>query len=111
MENEVIQFIGVSDLEPEEQSVVNRLSTEYYDKLKRQINNMTSLKVHVKVADKEGNRKRFDIHTHLIAPTRKFSSTKAQDWDLPRTLHKSFQDLENQIRHALHTDETRPKER
>jgi len=109
MEHEVIQFVGVADLQPEEQAIVNKLSTEYYEKLKRMVNNLASLKVHIKTLNDEGKKKLYDIHTQLQAPTVSFNSTKAQDWDLARTLHKSFQDLEHQINHKLHADETRPK--
>ncbi len=108
MEHEVIQFVGVKELEPSEQAIVNKLSSEYYDKLKRTINNIASLKVHVKVMSDEGKRKKYHMHTQLLAPTKTYTSTKATDWDLARVLHKSFQDLEHQLSHHLHTDRTRP---
>ncbi len=109
MEKEIIQFIGVNQLEPEEQQTVNDLATEYYGKLKRTIKNLSSLVVHVKTYAKEGKRKKFSIHTRLISSTHIFESTKTADWDLARTLHKSFKDLENEIKNRLHTDEQRPK--
>ncbi len=108
MEHEIIQFVGVKDLEPVDQAVVNKLSTEYYDKLKRMINNLASLKVHVKVSNEEGKKKKYHMHTQLIAPTKTFTSTKSEDWDLPRALHKTFQDLEHQVNHTFHADRTRP---
>ena len=109
MKTEVIQFVGVNKLEALEQDVVNKLTTEYYEKLKRSLNNLTSLIVHVKTYDVEGSKKKFSIHTRVTAPGQNFESTKAQDWDLARTLHKSFQDLENQIRHHMHSDDQKTK--
>ena len=45
---EVIQFIGTHDLNAAEKAVANKLSNEYYDKIKRSLNNITSLVVQVK---------------------------------------------------------------
>lgn len=109
MEKEMIQFVGVSKLEPEEQQTVNDLTTEYYGKLKRTVNNITSLVVHVKTYNKGGQRKKFSMHVRLIAPTQLFESTRTSDWDLARSLHKAFKDLESEIKHQLHTDDQKPK--
>ena len=105
VKTEMIQFIGVNKLEPEEQDAVMRLSTEYYGKIKRQLRNIMSLVVHVKEYGKDGARTKYALHTRVIAPTRIFESCKSHDWDLPRALHKSFADLLAEIKHALHTDE------
>ena len=105
VKNEIIQFIGVNKLEPEEQDTVMTLSEEYYSKIKRQIKNRMSLVVHVKTYQRDGGKAKYALHIRLIAPTRIFESCKAHDWDLPRALHKSFKDLMSEIRHSLHTDE------
>ncbi len=110
MVEEVIQFIGVRELEPEEQQVVSNLSTEYYQKLKRSVKNFTSLAVHVKTHNKGGAKKKFSVHIRLIAPTHIIESRKAAaDWDLARTLHKAFKNIENEVKDKLHTDDQRPK--
>lgn len=108
MDNEVIQFVGVSDLEPAEQAIVNKLASEYYEKFKRGVQNMASLKVHVKTYENEGKKKKYSINTMLVAPGTNYSSDKAADWDLARALHMSFNDIEKQIVHNLHNDTTRP---
>ena len=56
MIKEQIQFVGVSKLPPEEQQIVNDLATEYYEKIKRSVKNLTSLVVHIKEYSKTGNR-------------------------------------------------------
>lgn len=109
MVEEVIQFIGVRELEPEEQQVVSNLSTEYYGKLKRAVKNFTSLAVHVKTHNKGGEKKKFSVHIRLIAPTHIIESRKAADWDLARTMHKAFKNLENEVKDKLHTDDQKPK--
>jgi len=106
--NEVIQFVGVSDLKVDEQQTVQTLSEEYYDKIKRQLNNVTNMTVHVKCYDTTGARKKYSINVKVAAPTIIFSSDRADDWELPRALHEGFQSIQNQITHKLHTDTTRP---
>jgi len=103
---EVIQFIGVSELNEEEQEIVKRLSEEYYEKIRVSLHNLTSLAVHVKTQKddaEEGKekQKKFSIKVRAIAPTHVFESTHASDWDLARTLHKAFKNIEHEIEHKL----------
>lgn len=107
--HEVIQFVGVNELSPEEQTLVSSLSTDHYNKIKRELHNITSLVVHVKTYEKEGHRKKFSLHVRCIAPTRIFESCKSHDWDLARALHKAFEDIRREIGHALHNDTSRKK--
>lgn len=108
---EIIQFVGVHDLDTEEQLEVNKLATEYYEKLKRQIKNILGLKVHIKTYEKEGARKKYTIHLQTRSPTFSFESTKAADFELARALHKAFQDLQHQIQHQKHSDDQHTRTR
>lgn len=101
---EPIQIVGISELDSAEKNIVNDLANLYYGKIQRALHNLTSMVVHVKVYEKGGSKRKFSIHIRAIAPTRIFQSTKASDWDLARTLHKAFKDLENQIRHVFKDD-------
>ena len=107
LDMEQIQFIGVAKLPPEQQAVVQKLSTEYYGKIKRSVRNLTSMVVHIKEYKKEGTRHKYSIHVRVICPSQIFESTKASDWELERVLHKSFKDVEREIQHQLHTDDQR----
>jgi ribosome-associated translation inhibitor RaiA len=108
--HELIQFIGVSELAPEEQAVVSRLSTEHYEKLNRILkNNIENMTVHVKCYAKEGEKKKFSLHVRVKIPSHAvIESCKSHDFDLARALHKSFDDLRTQVEHRFHTG-TRPK--
>lgn len=106
---EPIQIAGIDELKPEEIPEVNKLVNEYHEKIQRELSNITSLQVHIKCYQKDGEKRKFSIHAKAVAPTQIFASTKAQDWDLKRTLHKCFKDLERQIRHRLKTDDQKPK--
>jgi len=107
MEEEIIQFIGVNKLGEEEKAIVEALATEYYGKIKTYLHNITSVAVHIKTqkdeADKgkEKKRKKFSIKVRVIAPTQVFESKHASDWDLARTMHKAFKNIEREIEHKL----------
>jgi hypothetical protein len=101
MQEEIIQFIGVKDLSEDEKEIVNTLSTEYYGKIKRSLKNLTSMVVQVKIYQKEGAKKKYSINVRVIAPTRMIEADKAADWDLARTLHKAFKNIEREIEHMI----------
>lgn len=108
MDQERIQFIGLNDLESPEQDIVNKLATKYHDKIKRTIKKPTSLVVHIKQYTKEGKSHKYSIHVRAIAPTRIFEST-VSDWDLAKSLHKVFEEIEHEIHHQLKTDSQHKK--
>ena len=117
MKAEIIQFVGMDALNEEEKQVANALATEYYDKIKRGLNNFTSLMIHIKVYSKKADNKDKENHKHsrkysirvrVVAPTVSFDSTHAHDWDLARTFHTAFKEVESQIRHRFHSDVSAP---
>ena len=104
-----IHITGIKELNPEELPIANKLVDEYYEKISRSLHNITSLQVHFKCYNKEGEKRKFSIHAKAVAPTQIFVSTKAQDWDLARTMHKCFKDLERAIQHKLRPEQHKPK--
>ncbi len=109
--HEMIQFVGVSELAPEEQALVNKLSTEQYEKIKRMIPNLEQMTVHIKQYenDDQAKKKKYSLHVRIKIPsTSIIESCKSHDFDLARALHKSFDDIRVQIEHKFHTG-TRPK--
>jgi len=108
MKHEIIQFVGVDVLPSNEQAVLQDLCTEYYEKIRRGIKNLTSLVVHLKEYSQEGGRHKFSFHIRAVSPAHTFVSTHSSDWDLARTAHKAFENIMNQIKHELHSDEQKP---
>lgn len=110
--HEVIQYVGVTALAPEEQDVIQSLTQEYHEKIKRELHNLTDLVVHAQaagvVAGKE-KRKRYSLHIRAMCPGHTFESSKSDDYELPRAVHRSFEEILAQIMHTLRTDVTRPK--
>lgn len=109
--HEMIQFVGVSELAPEEQALVSKLSTEHYEKIKRMIPNLEQMVVHVKCYenDAQAKKKKYSLHVRVKVPSASIiESCKSHDFDLARALHKSFDDIRAQIEHKFHTG-THPK--
>jgi hypothetical protein len=110
---EPIQFIGLNKLEKVDQDMVQKLATEYYGKIQRELKNLTSLVIHIKDYGKGGHRQKYSVHIRAVAPTRIFESAKgkqAADWDLASSLHGAFKNLERQIQHAFHGERGWKKE-
>ncbi len=103
MEHELIQYMNLKELTPPQLDILNNLSTDYHSKLKRVLNNLVGLKIHVKCHSKEGSKKRFDVHILVISPMKaKLVSSKAWDYDFARAVHKAFKDIQSQAEHAIH---------
>ena len=109
-EQEILQFVGLKDLSPDEQDIVHKLSTEYFEKVKRATKNLTNIKVHIKCYKKEGSKKKYSVHVHVHLPSNAIiESCKSHDFELQKTIHAAFQDVQEQLRHKLRTDDQRPK--
>lgn len=104
MDKDLIQFVGLSKLKKEEKEVLNRLSTEYFQQIKRCVKNLTKVKVNIKeykTSGKTTKKKKFSINVQVNAPTHSFESTKTSDWDLARALHKAYKDVIRVIQHRM----------
>jgi len=108
---EPIQIIGIKNLDDMEIDAVNRLANRYFVKIQREIKKINSLVIHIKSYEKEGRQRKYSVHVKVLAPTRIFVSTKANDWNLEKALHKSFADIIHRLHHSLHTDDQHPKTR
>jgi hypothetical protein len=104
---ELIQYVGVKDLSDEERGIVNRLTSDYFDKVKRAFSDLSKLVVHIKSYAGGGKRKKFSMHLRALSPLGIIESCKTHDWDLPRVLHKSFNDVLGQIDHFLRKTESK----
>lgn len=105
---ELIQFIGLNELTPDEQKIIKTISQDSHDKIRRKLNNITNMSVHVKAYSKEGSKKKYSMHVKVAAPTHVFDSSNMEDWDLPTAMHMAIESILHQIQHRLHNDRTRP---
>lgn len=109
MKSDSIRFVGVHDLNSISQKSIHKLALEYLTKFKRAVNTLVEVVVHVKLYHQEGKRKKYSIHVKVSSPSHTFTSTKASDWDLSRTMHKACKDCLSQIEHRLKTSEQKPR--
>jgi 2,3-bisphosphoglycerate-independent phosphoglycerate mutase len=106
---EPIQIIGMDEVDSDiDKGTVNKLANEYHEKIQRLLNNITSVTLHIKKHSKGGKAKKWDMRVKAVAPTRIFEAQES-DWDLARSLHKVFRNVEREIEHKLHTDSQRDK--
>ena len=97
---EPIQIIGIDEISDEDKGIVNKLANEYYGKIRRTLNNEVSVKLHIKQHSKTGNKHKSDIRVKVVAPTKVFEAQES-DWDLARTLHRVFNNIERQLEHRI----------
>lgn len=105
---EPIQITGIDDISEEDRDLVNKLANEYYVKIQRSLKNIISIKLHIKQHSKTGKKHKSDIRVKVIAPTRIFEAQES-DWDLARTLHRVFKNIERELEHRLRTDDQHNK--
>ena len=102
----IIQYVGLKDLTPDEQLIVQQISTDHSGKIIRDLPALKDLVVHIKVSGDvkdSAKRRKYSLHVRSVDPRNTFEST-SDDWDLPTALHKSFEEVKKQIEHTLHTD-------
>jgi len=101
--NDIVKYSGIESLNSEEKRILDKLSAEYFEKIKRSLKNITEIVVHVKTYDEAGSRRKFSLDIRVNAPSRReLISTKAHDWDFSRAVHKAFRDIESQIQTRMH---------
>jgi len=97
---EAIQIIGIDEANDAEKVIINKLANEYYEKIQRSLKNLTSITLHIKAHSKGGKAKKWDLKVKAVAPTRIFESQES-DWDLARSLHRVFKNVERQLEHKF----------
>ena len=100
----MIQFIGIKQLEPMEQETVQRLATEYFEKIKRTLKNKVKLKIHIKKYEQEGKQKKYSIHMQAAAPAGVLNVDREDGFDLARVMHKAFENMRQVIEHTYHLE-------
>ena len=109
-----VEFTGLKQLEPIEQTIVKGIAQEYLPIIQRQVNNNFDLLVHVKShkkspdASMSDKRTKYAVHLKLIyANNNIFNVDKVHDWDLPKGVHESFVALMNVIKKNFKNDSTK----
>ena len=106
---EPIQIIGIDEIDDEfEKATINKLANEYYEKIQRGIKEFTSVTLHIKKHSKGGKTKKWDMRVRITAPSQILEAQES-DWDLAKSLHKVFNNIERELQHKLRVDDQRDK--
>ena len=108
VKEDIIQFVGLKKLSIEDQDIVQKLSAEYFTKIKRALRNITNLSVHVKTHHGEGKQSKYTFHIRCVYPGRTLETNKHHDFELQKAAHSAFKALLREITHAHHSDTSRP---
>ena len=103
----LLEFTGLRDLEPLEQTIVKGIAQEYFPILQRNVHNDIDVLVHVKPYTKGGKREKYSIHLKVVYAGNVFNIDKVHDWDLPRAVHESFVAMLNLIKKDFRNDSTK----
>ncbi|MBD3361671.1 hypothetical protein GF358_02660 [Candidatus Woesearchaeota archaeon] len=110
-DTDMIQFVGIKKLDPMDQELINRISTENFEKIKRKLKNIVKLRVHIKTYEHEGKQKKYSIHLQAAAPAGILNVDKEAGFDLARTLNKAFENMRQVIEHTYHQEGEQGTER
>ncbi|MBS3136849.1 HPF/RaiA family ribosome-associated protein [Candidatus Woesearchaeota archaeon] len=98
--SEIIQYVGLDQLDDKERETLNKLSTEYHPKVKRLLHNNTSLTIHIKKlrnnSKNEKKRHKYSITVKTVSPTKPFRAA-SNDWNLNTAIHDAFMNLEKEL--------------
>ena len=98
-----IDIQGIEELDEKEKIRTIQLIEEYYPKIERQLKNVISLNIHIKIYDK-GGKKKYSIQAKLKSSINAFESN-ASDWDFAKTIHKVMNKLQNEVEKRFHVSE------
>jgi len=97
-----LDFVGLDSLDEGEIRKLTSSSERFYSKAVRMSNDPRVI-VHVKKMKTGGKRCKYSVHGRVEAPTL-IASANFSDWDLTRTLNKTFEKIENEIEHKYRTE-------
>jgi len=94
------QLLGTDELTENGRETVETTTNDYLSKYDRFLKEITSLKLHVKVHNKGGTRKQYDISLRVESPSGFFESHHTE-WQLNQALKHVFDAVLHEIKHKL----------
>ena len=94
-----LSFIGVNSLDETELNKLTTYSERFYNKTCKVLNDPLVI-MHIKKMKNSGKRYKYSVHSRIEAPSL-LASAEYSDWDLTRTLNKTFEKIENELEHKL----------
>ena len=96
-----LSFIGVNSLDESELDKLSAYSEKFYNKTCRTFSDPLVI-LHIKKMKNTGNKCKYSIHGRVEAPSL-LASVEYSDWDLVKTLNRTFEKIENELDHKFKT--------
>lgn len=103
---EKVRFIGLSEFDNVEKSVINDITLKSMKKIGRHIGDyelIVKLKKHSVANKKIDESVKYSLHAKMEFPKILISASYA-DWELKRTLHITYGKLLNEVKHKFKTN-------
>ena len=97
-----LNFIGLNCLDENEAGKMSAYGERFYQKACRIVKEPIVV-LHIKKMKTSGKRCKYSLHGRVEAPSL-LASVEYSDWDLIRTLNKTFEKIESEISHKFKTE-------
>ena len=95
-----IQIIGIDEINEDlEKGILNKIANSYFEKIERSLKDVSGVKLHIKCHSKGGKSRKWDMRVKVISSKKVFEAQES-DWDLAKSLHKVFKNIEREIEHC-----------
>ena len=110
-EKNIIQFVGLNNLDERDQEQIKEIFLKEFQKVEREIRNINNVRVHFKIYEKGGNKK-YSVKMLINAPTKPVTvnhMTEPASWDPVACVHKLIEKAVSEIKHKYKTDSSYDK--
>ncbi|MBL7051567.1 MAG: hypothetical protein ISS01_00595 [Nanoarchaeota archaeon] len=102
-ETDQIKYTGLKKLTATDIYEVQKQSLALLRRVQRKFNN-ANLNINLKTHDTNGKKRKYTINIKVEKNRKLIARSKHADWDLPRTMHKTIKNLEQEIQHKYKTE-------
>ena len=97
-----LSFVGVNSLNEAELNNLTTYTERFYNKTCRSLEDPLVI-FHIKKMKDSGKKCKYSVHGRIEGPSL-LASVEYSDWDLVKTLHKTFEKIETEIEHKFKTE-------
>ena len=102
-ETDQIKYTGLKKLTGTDIYEVQKQALSLLKRTQRKFSRAT-LNINLKTHDTKGKKRKYTINIKAEEDRKILARSKHADWDLPRTMHKSVKNLEQEIQHKYKTE-------
>lgn len=91
---------GAENLSEFDRQLIDKLSTEFREKIGRHFDEIIDFELHIKCFCKEGNVKRYEIGAKLSLPGKSFESS-SDEYNLSEAVNTALKKLMHEVEHKM----------